>query len=142
MPVASAPRFAILLLLLPLSLFLASCDSTQDPEVIVEDLKAGQGDEAAVGDWIRVQYAGRLENGSEFDSGTFETYLRSGAVIEGWVQGLPGMKVGGRRRLIIPPELAYGRQGVCNSAGECRIPPGATLIFEVELLEVRKPSGV
>jgi len=100
------------------------------------DLKIGEGTEATSGNVVEVHYTGRLENGTKFDSSLdrqepFTFRLGAGEVIEGWDQGVAGMKVGGKRKLTIPPDLGYGNEG----AGEA-IPPGATLIFEVELLGV------
>jgi peptidylprolyl isomerase len=100
------------------------------------DLKVGEGPEATAGKNVKVHYIGRLENGTKFDSSLdrqepFTFRLGAGEVIEGWDQGVAGMKVGGKRKLIIPSDLGYGEQG----AGEA-IPPGATLIFEVELLGI------
>jgi peptidylprolyl isomerase len=107
------------------------------PQVKIEDVQVGTGAEAVAGKQVTVHYTGKLENGAKFDSSldrnqpyTFE--LGSGEVIAGWDQGLLGMKVGGKRRLTIPPELAYGEQGFSDV-----IPPNATLIFEVELLDVQ-----
>jgi FKBP-type peptidyl-prolyl cis-trans isomerase len=104
-----------------------------------EDLKVGDGQEAATGDSVKVHYTGWLENGTKFDSSVdrgqpFEFNLGAGMVIKGWDEGVAGMKVGGKRKLVIPPELGYGAQG----AGGV-IPPNAVLIFEVELLDVTKP---
>jgi peptidylprolyl isomerase len=100
------------------------------------DLKVGEGPEATSGNVVEVHYTGRLENGTKFDSSLdrqepYTFRLGAGEVIEGWDQGVAGMKVGGKRKLIIPPDLGYGNEG----AGEA-IPPGATLIFEVELLGI------
>ncbi|MCD6681435.1 MAG: FKBP-type peptidyl-prolyl cis-trans isomerase [Burkholderiaceae bacterium] len=103
-----------------------------------EDVVAGSGDEAQKGDEVRVHYTGWLyQNGAagrKFDSSKdrgepFEFPLGAGHVIRGWDEGVTGMKVGGTRRLIIPPDLGYGARG----AGGV-IPPNATLLFEVELL--------
>jgi FKBP-type peptidyl-prolyl cis-trans isomerase FkpA len=96
----------------------------------------GDGDEAARGDVVSVHYTGTLEDGSEFDSsvdrGPFSVRLGAGDVIAGWDEGIPGMKVGGTRVLTIPPELGYGEGGYPPV-----IPPNATLIFEIELLEIQ-----
>jgi FKBP-type peptidyl-prolyl cis-trans isomerase FkpA len=106
------------------------------------DLKAGQGEEAKSGKTVEVNYTGWLdkgghEKGAKFDSSLdrnqpFRFRLGAGDVIKGWDEGVAGMRVGGKRRLIIPPDLGYGNRG----AGGV-IPPNATLIFEVELLSVR-----
>lgn len=102
----------------------------------ITDLVIGSGTEAVAGRTVVVNYRGTLENGKEFDSsqgrGPFSFPLGAGRVIKGWDEGVAGMKVGGKRRLVIPPDLAYGQRG----AGGV-IPPDATLIFEVELLEVK-----
>jgi FKBP-type peptidyl-prolyl cis-trans isomerase len=106
-------------------------------ELIIEDLTIGSGDEAVAGKSVIVHYTGWLTNGSKFDSSKdrndpFDFRLGAGQVIRGWDQGVAGMKVGGKRKLTIPPEMAYGSRG----AGGV-IPPNATLVFEVELLAVR-----
>jgi peptidylprolyl isomerase len=103
----------------------------------VKDLKTGTGAEAKAGDQVSVQYVGVLyDNGSKFDSSydhgqPFSFKLGGGQVIQGWDQGVAGMKVGGRRELIIPPDLAYGAQGQPPT-----IPPNATLVFVVDLVSV------
>jgi FKBP-type peptidyl-prolyl cis-trans isomerase FkpA len=101
----------------------------------IQDLEVGTGAVAESGDNIVVHYSGWLTDGSPFDSSVgrapFPVAIGTGEVIRGWDEGVPGMRVGGKRRLVIPPALAYGAQG----AGGV-IPPGATLVFEVELLEV------
>ena len=101
----------------------------------ITDLIVGEGKEAKAGGNVSVNYKGSLENGKEFDSsygrGPFNFPLGAGNVIKGWDEGVAGMRVGGKRKLIIPPELGYGSRG----AGGV-IPPNSTLIFEVELLEV------
>ncbi len=105
--------------------------------LLIEDLVIGDGLEAKDYNKVVVNYTGKLEDGSVFDSSLnpgrspFTFTLGAGSVIKGWDQGLKDMKVGGKRKLIIPPELAYGE----NGAGSA-VPPNATLIFEVELLEV------
>ena len=106
-------------------------------ELIVEDLIIGSGKEAKPDSEIKVDYTGWLEDGTEFDSSLKEgrtplsITLGIGQVIQGWDQGVPGMKVGGKRRLTIPPHLGYGNRSVGS------IPPNSTLIFEVNLLEVK-----
>lgn len=98
------------------------------------ELECGDGDEAATGDAVTVHYTGKLEHGAEFDSSVggepFTFTLGNGLVIQGWEQGVPGMRVGGTRRLTIAPELGYGE------AGYGPVPPDATLVFDIELLEV------
>ena len=105
--------------------------------LIIENLVVGEGAEAQDYNKVVVDYTGSLADGSVFDSSLnpgrepFTFTLGAGSVIKGWDLGVEGMKVGGKRKLTIPPELGYGDQG----AGGV-IPPGATLIFEVDLLEV------
>ena len=112
--------------------------STSTPSrLIIEELVAGAGAVAAAGQNVTVHYTGWLTDGSKFDSSKdrrdpFVFSLGAGQVIRGWDEGVQGMKVGGSRRLTIPPELGYGARG----AGSV-IPPNATLVFEVELLDVR-----
>jgi FKBP-type peptidyl-prolyl cis-trans isomerase len=110
----------------------------------IEDIKAGTGPEVKDGDHVVIHYTGWLEEtpgsgkpGKKFDSSVdrdqpFETPIGVGYVIKGWDQGVVGMKVGGKRKLIIPPTLGYGNYGV-----EPDIPGFATLIFEVELLKIK-----
>ncbi len=105
--------------------------------LIIEDLLIGTGTQATgPGQFVTVHYSGRLEDGTEFDSSRrhgepFAFPLGVDYVIRGWDEGVVGMRVGGKRRLTIPPALAYGEKG----AGGV-IPPNATLIFEIELLDI------
>ncbi len=97
------------------------------------DIKPGTGPEAVTGKKVKVDYTGWLTNGHKFDSSVgsgkpFELTLGAGEVIKGWDEGIVGMKVGGKRQLRIPPELAYGERGYPGA-----IPPNATLIFDVTL---------
>ena len=133
-------RFMTVLVLLAM----AGCgggNSTSSPTssgtLVVEDLVVGTGATAASGDTVTVHYLGTFTNGTKFDSsydrGTpFSFRLGAGQVIPGFDQGVVGMKVGGKRRLTIPPSLAYG------SAGSGPIPGNTTIVFEVELLAVTK----
>jgi FKBP-type peptidyl-prolyl cis-trans isomerase len=100
------------------------------------DIKVGTGKVAKFGDDVVVDYTGWVEGGKKFDSSIdnhqpFPMTIGSTPVIKGWVEGLRGMKVGGKRRLRIPPQLGYG------SRGSGKIPSGATLIFDIELLSAR-----
>ncbi|OGM11867.1 peptidylprolyl isomerase [Candidatus Woesebacteria bacterium RBG_16_34_12] len=111
-------------------------NQNQLEELKIEDIEIGEGDEATPGATITVNYAGSLEDGTKFDSSydrnePFVFSLGLGQVIEGWDKGLVGMRVGGKRKLTIPPYMAYGERG----AGAL-IPPNSTLIFEIELLQV------
>jgi FKBP-type peptidyl-prolyl cis-trans isomerase FkpA len=105
--------------------------------LVFEDLVVGSGNSAASGQKVSVHYTGWLTNGTKFDSSKdrgepFVFPLGKGHVIKGWDEGVAGMKVGGKRKLTIPPALGYGSRG----AGGV-IPPNATLVFEVELLDVK-----
>lgn len=100
------------------------------------DLKVGTGEEAKNGDKVRVHYTGWFTSGKKFDSSVdahqpYSFTLGQGNVIRGWDEGVTGMKVGGKRQLRIPPELAYGEKGFKDI-----VPPNATLIFDVQLLAV------
>lgn len=120
----------------------AGCESS--PEYVTtetglkyRDFQVGAGEEAQPGDKVEVHYTGWLTDGTKFDSSRdrgrpFNFQLGQGRVIKGWDEGVTGMKVGGKRKLIIPPELGYGDRGAGN-----KIPPNATLEFEVELLDVQ-----
>jgi FKBP-type peptidyl-prolyl cis-trans isomerase FkpA len=102
-----------------------------------QDVQQGQGTEAVADRTVSVHYTGWLPNGEKFDSSRdrnepFSFTLGAGQVIAGWDEGVAGMKVGGRRKLVIPADLGYGTAGAPPA-----IPPGATLVFDVELLDVR-----
>lgn len=106
-------------------------------ELKKEDIKVGSGAEAVSGKMVSVHYTGWLTDGKKFDSSVdrgqpFTFTLGAGQVIRGWDEGVAGMKVGGKRKLTIPPAMAYGDAG----AGGV-IPPNATLVFDVELLDVK-----
>lgn len=105
-------------------------------ELKIQDTKVGTGAAVVSGDTVIIHYAGTLTDGTEFDSSykrgePFETAIGVGKVIQGWDEGVVGMKVGGKRKLVIPPHMGYGEQG----AGGV-IPPNATLIFDVELVGI------
>jgi peptidylprolyl isomerase len=102
-----------------------------------QDLAVGQGQMPQPGQKVAVHYTGWLTDGTKFDSSLdrgqpFTFVIGAGQVIRGWDEGVATMKVGGRRKLIIPPQLAYGQRGVPGA-----IPPGATLVFDVQLLAVQ-----
>ena len=105
-------------------------------ELIIEDIVVGTGAEAVAGQHVSVHYTGWLTDGRKFDSSKdrndpFDFPLGAGHVIRGWDEGVQGMKVGGTRKLTIPPALGYGARGAGGVS-----PPNATLVFEVELLGV------
>jgi FKBP-type peptidyl-prolyl cis-trans isomerase len=106
------------------------------PGLIIEDLTPGTGAEAKPNDTVTIHYRGMLANGTEFDSshkrGKPATFPLA-RLIKGWQEGIPGMKVGGKRKLTIPPELGYGKGGSPPA-----IPPNATLTFEIELFETKR----
>ncbi|HWT55113.1 MAG TPA: FKBP-type peptidyl-prolyl cis-trans isomerase [Rhodocyclaceae bacterium] len=111
--------------------------TTTPSGLIIEEIVEGDGATAAAGQTVSVHYTGWLTDGTKFDSSKdrnepFEFPLGKGWVIRGWDEGVQGMKIGGTRKLTIPAELGYGARG----AGGV-IPPNATLVFEVELLELR-----
>lgn len=102
--------------------------------VYYKDLVVGQGTEVSTGDRLTVHYTGWLHDGTKFDSSVDRnepyTFTLDNNVIPGWQDGVPGMRVGGKRKLVIPPNLAYGSQG------QGVIPPNATLVFDVEMLAI------
>jgi FKBP-type peptidyl-prolyl cis-trans isomerase len=111
--------------------------ATELPGLKIEELVAGTGKTAQAGNTVSVHYTGWLTDGTKFDSSVdrgqpFSFTLGAGQVIPGWDQGIAGMKVGGKRRLTIAPELAYGKGGYPPV-----IPENATLVFQVELLDVK-----
>ncbi len=120
-------------------LFSGGTDS-MGTQLVAQDVVVGTGTEAVSGQFVKVHYVGKLESGQTFDSSVgrgepFSFVLGAGQVIQGWEQGLVGMKVGGKRMLVIPPSLGYGERGIGP------IPPNATLIFEVDLLSVEPIPG-
>ena len=141
--------FALILVAFSLNSFLMAADSPGKAEtckknekdvtaLVKKDLKKGSGKEAKAGSTVTVHYTGCLTNGTKFDSSfdagrPFSFLLGQGQVIKGWDSGVEGMKVGGKRKLVIPAEMGYGASG----AGGV-IPPNATLIFTVALLDVVK----
>ncbi len=112
-------------------------DTTPPEQLVIDDLSVGEGDEATAGHNVEVHYVGvSWSTGEQFDASwdrgdTFEFRLGRGQVIEGWDQGVQGMKVGGRRRLTIPPHQGYGARGAGGVIG-----PNETLVFVVDLLGV------
>jgi FKBP-type peptidyl-prolyl cis-trans isomerase FkpA len=140
---------ALVFLLIPLVIIAISCKKNEasvgpSAPYSTTDLRVGSGTEATSGKTVTVNYTGWLysdsaaqNKGTQFDTSVGKTpfvfLLGAGQVIAGWDRGVVGMKVGGQRRLIIPPELGYGSQG----AGGGVIPPNATLVFDVDLLDVR-----
>ena len=108
------------------------------PELLIEDIEPGEGENVKSGDTVVVHYVGILADGSVFDSSydkgrTFSFTVGKGRVISGWEIGIENMREGGKRRLTIPPELGYGESGVRGM-----IPPNATIIFEIEVVEILK----
>jgi FKBP-type peptidyl-prolyl cis-trans isomerase len=132
--------FAVVVSLLAIGLGAGACRRKSAPVnvggVTIQDLKVGGGATATSGKIVSAHYTGRFPDGKKFDSSydagpPIEFLLGSGKVIKGWDLGIEGMRVGGKRQLTIPPELAYGARG----GGP--IPPNATLVFDVELVAVK-----
>lgn len=126
------PAMAILLLV-------AGCSKDEEVEtgeLIIEDLKVGEGDPVEKYDIVTVNYTGWLKDGTKFDSSLnpgrtpFRFTVGAGQVIKGWDEGIPGMKIGGKRKLTIPPNMGYGNRDMGT------IPANSTLIFEVDLLGI------
>lgn len=111
---------------------------TLENGLVIEDTKIGDGQEIKNGDTVVMNYTGYLEDGTVFDSSLdegrtpFSFTVGSGMVIQGWEQGVPGMKVGGERKLTIPSDLAYGDNGIPGA-----IPGGATLIFDIQAVDIQ-----
>ncbi len=123
--------------ILPIALLLTATvfgSASASPKLIIKDIKVGKGAKAKSGDSVTVDYTGTLTNGKKFDSSIgrapFTFVLGSGQVIKGWDQGVAGMKVGGFRKLVIPPDLAYGNRGMGI------ITPNSTLVFTIKLLKI------
>lgn len=111
-------------------------DTTSAKDLKIEDIKVGSGREVKSGDTVVINYLGTLPDGTKFDSSydrgePFQTQIGTGQVIKGWDLGVVGMKVGGKRKLTIPPSLGYGQQAVGP------IPANSTLVFEVELVSIK-----
>lgn len=117
----------------------SSPEEEMTSELVIEDLAIGSGTEVKEGDRVAVHYTGTFSDGRVFDSSRerntpFTFTVGRGDVIKGWDVGIPGMYLGGRRRLTIPPQFAYGSQGMGDV-----IPPNATLVFEIEVLGINPP---
>jgi len=130
-----------LFLLAAAAFVVTACAKKEPADLVVETLQPGTGEAAQPGQVVSVHYTGWLTNGTKFDSsldrGTpFQFMLGQGQVIQGWDQGVAGMKVGEKRKLTIPSRLGYGEMGAGNV-----IPPKSTLVFEVQLLGVGNPNA-
>ena len=145
--VAVAASFAVLAIffifanpMFTQNLAASPASATTGIELIAQDEVTGTGAEAKLGDVLTVNYTGKLQDGTVFDTSVgkrpIQFVLGAGQVIPGWDQGLLGMKVGSKRLLIVPPDLAYGTDGYGP------IPPNATLVFEVDLLATAPAPGV
>jgi FKBP-type peptidyl-prolyl cis-trans isomerase len=118
------------------ALLKASDGTSKLHKMVIEDVRIGTGDGVVEDDTVSVHYVGTLQDGYEFDNSNkrgepFEFTVGEGRVIKGWEEGLIGMKVGGERILVIPPEMAYGKNGIGP------IPGNATLVFSISLLEIK-----
>ncbi len=116
----------------------AAAPADPNAKLGMQDLVVGKGTEARRGNGVKVHYVGTLTDGKEFDSSKkhgkpFDFTIGAGRVIKGWDEGVVGMKIGGKRKLTVPPSMAYGERGFPPV-----IPPNATLVFEIELLEVQE----
>jgi len=134
-------KFIYLFLLITVSTFITNCFKDQETldELTIRDIVIGEGEFAENGDTLTVDYQGWLENGTQFDSSIdrgvpFIFTIVIGQVIQGWDEGILGMKVGGIRELIIPSHLGYGNQAIYP------IPANSILTFEVQLISIRKSS--
>ena len=137
-------RTSLHLVLFVLILSLTSCASLSGPEFKITDTKVGTGTAVVAGNWVAMQYTGWIydadkpsHKGKRFDMSepgkNFIFQVGAGKVIRGWDEGVVGMKIGGKRNLIIPSDMAYGDHGM----GET-IPPDATLMFDIELIDVKQ----
>lgn len=122
---------------------LAGCSSSSEDrgELVTTDLTEGDGAVIQPGQTLVVSYVGRFDDGTIFDSTAekgenFMFTFGVGQVLEGWDEGLQGMKVGGERRLSIPSHMAFGRQGQCFSDGSCAVPPNTDVIYDVTIVEI------
>ena len=152
------------LLLLIAAIALGACGEPENPDALdgpvltedeqftttasglrYRDLREGDGATPKAGDVVEVHYTGWLTDGKQFDSSRaegrapFRFPLGQGEVIAGWDEGVATMRVGGHRKLVIPGELGYGDRGYVEADGTVSIPPGATLVFQVELLGIQSP---
>lgn len=126
----SLKTFLSLTAVMGFAVMLPACGATSpdDATVTIEDLVVGTGAAAVTGDTVVVTYVGTFTSGTQFDAGSnFVVRLGQGQVIKGWEKGIPGMQVGGKRRLTVPPELAYGK------TGNASIPGNSTLKFDITL---------